>query len=443
MNIIPIIDKKRRGETHTEAEIQALVKAMMSGDAHDYQISAWLMAACINGLDIDETTWLTKAFVDSGKRLDLSHIDGVVVDKHSTGGVGDKTTLALIPLLAAAGLKVAKLSGRGLGFTGGTIDKLEAIPNFRVSLSNDEFIAQIQRIGVAISSQTSQLAPADGRMYALRDVTATVESIPLIAASVVSKKVAAGADVVVVDIKYGRGAFMHTLAEAKGLATTCRQIGKRLGKKIYTLISGMEQPLGLAIGHTVEVQETIDTLKGKGPKDLEDLVLTLGAMAMVGAGKSATLNEGKAALAAHLQDGTALAKFRELIVAQGGEPMVLEHADLMPQPGRITMVPSPQAGYVADIDALKIAQVAKLVGAGRVTKDSVIDLGVGVLLHKKIGDPIAKGETLVELYSDEKAHQEARQLLLEAFSFSDVSIEAPALIEEVVMDEVHIPMVVR
>jgi pyrimidine-nucleoside phosphorylase len=243
MNIIEIIDKKRRGLTHSEQEIAALVQMMESGKAHDYQISAWLMAVCINGLNMDETTWLTQAFVNSGKTMDLSEAGGVVVDKHSTGGVGDKTTLALLPMLATVGVKVAKLSGRGLGFTGGTIDKLEAIPNFKTSLSGIEFVEQIQKLGMAISSQTADLAPADGKMYALRDVTATVASTPLIAASVVSKKIAAGADVIVLDIKYGAGAFMGTLEEAKNLAFTCREVGKRLGKSISTVISAMNQKL--------------------------------------------------------------------------------------------------------------------------------------------------------------------------------------------------------
>ncbi len=435
MNIIQIIDKKRRGETHSEEEIRFLVEGMMSGEIADYQVSAWLMATCIQGLDIDETTWLTQAFVNSGKVLDLSKLGGVVVDKHSTGGVGDKTTLVLIPLLAAAGLKVAKLSGRGLGFTGGTIDKLEAIPNFQVTLSSKDFINQIKRIGVAISSQTADLAPADGKMYALRDVTCTVESIPLIAASVISKKIAAGANVIVLDIKYGRGAFMHTLAEARGLATTCRQIGQKLGRKIYTVISSMNQPLGYAVGHTVEVQETIQTLQGKGPRDLEELCLILGSVAMVGAGKAGSIEEGKAQLKRHLEDGSAMAKFKELIEAQGGDLDVLKHPELMPQPDRVILIPSTTTAYIQDIDALKVAQAAKLVGAGRLTKDAPINLGVGVVLHKKVGDKVEKGETLVELYSDEKAHKDALELLTEAFQYSETPVTPPALVEQVVMDE--------
>lgn len=435
MNVIEIIDKKRRGLTHTEEEIQTLVRKMQSGKAHDYQVAAWLMAACIHGLTMDETTWLTQAFVDSGDRLDLSKVGGTVVDKHSTGGVGDKTTLALVPLLAVSGVKVAKLSGRGLGFTGGTIDKLEAIPGFKVSLTNEEFVKQLKQIGMAISSQTSDLAPADGKMYALRDVTATVQSIPLIAASVISKKIAAGADVIVLDIKYGRGAFMATLDEAKELAYTCREIGKRLGKSISTMISAMNQPLGYAVGNSLEVLETVELLKGKGPADLEALCLRLGGMALMGAGLCAALEEGESILAAHLRNGSALEKFRELVIAQGGDPYFMQDSALLPQPDRVLMLPAPQDGYVADIDALEIAKCAKMVGAGREAKNSPINLGVGVLMFKKIGDPVKKGETLVELHAGGMDHRDAMKVLAGAYRFSSEPVTPPPLIEEVVLGD--------
>ena len=431
MNIVQIIDKKRRGETHSQEELCFLIKEMMAEEVHDYQISAWLMAVCINGLNLDETTWLTRYFVESGEQLDLSKVDGVVVDKHSTGGVGDKTTLVLIPMLAASGVKVAKLSGRGLGFTGGTIDKLEAIPGFKTSLPSKDFIKQIQKIGVAISSQTADLAPADGKMYALRDVTATVQSIPLIAASVVSKKIAAGAQVIVLDIKYGRGAFMKTLDEAKELAFTCREVGKRLGKTISTVISSMEQPLGLAIGHTVEIAEVIKTLQNEGPKDLEKLCLTLGAAALVGAGLCETEQEAEGRLKIQLQDGSALAKFKELVKAQGGEVEVFDDLSLMPQPDRIHLLPAEQSGYVAGIDSLKVAQAAKELGAGRMHKADPINLGVGVVLHKKVGDQISEGETLVELYAGDKNVQAALTLLEEAFTFSTVPVSPHVLVDEI------------
>jgi len=437
MNIIEIIDKKRRGLTHTEEEITALVNMMESGKAHDYQIAAWLMAVCINGLDMDETTWLTKAFVDSGKKLDLSGVGGVVVDKHSTGGVGDKTTLALLPLLATAGVKVAKLSGRGLGFTGGTIDKLEAIPGFQVSLSTAEFIKQLRQIGMAISSQTKDLAPADGKIYALRDVTATVESIPLIAASVISKKVAAGADVIVLDIKYGAGAFMHSLEDAKLLAFTCREVGARLGKSISTVISAMNQPLGYAVGHSLEVLETVELLKGEGSQDLEQLCLRLAGVALVCAGTHPSLTEAEEALKATLHNGKALEKFRELIVAQHGDPYFFQEHALLPQPDKILMIPSAHSGYVANIDAMEIAKAAKLVGAGRLTKSCPINLGVGVLLRKRIGDEVRVGETLVELYAGENDPKEAIQVLKGAFSYSDTPVEPPELVAEVMLGEVY------
>ena len=436
MNIIEIIDKKRRGLTHTEEEITALVKMMESGKAQDYQISAWLMAVCINGLDMEETTWLTKAFVESGKQLDLSDVGGVVVDKHSTGGVGDKTTLALIPMLAVSGVKVAKLSGRGLGFTGGTIDKLESIPGFHVSLTTAEFVKQIRQIGMAISSQTQDLAPADGKMYALRDVTATVESIPLIAASVISKKIAAGADVIVLDIKYGTGAFMHTLEDAKLLAYTCREIGSRLGKSISTVISAMNQPLGCSIGHSLEVIETVKLLRGEGAPDLEMLCIRLASVALVCAGVQPNLEAAEEALRTSLHDGTALEKFRELVIAQKGDPYFIQDPGMLPQPDKVLMIPASQTGYIATIDALEVAKAAKLVGAGRLTKSSPINLGVGVLLRKKVGDAVRPGEILVELYADERAPKEAMEVLKGAFTYSDSPVEPPALVDEVMLGDV-------
>lgn len=436
MNIIEIIDKKRRGLTHTQEEINTLVSMMESGKAHDYQISAWLMAVCINGLDMDETTWLTQAFVNSGKKMDLSEAGGVVVDKHSTGGVGDKTTLALIPMLATAGVKVAKLSGRGLGFTGGTIDKLEAIPNFKTSLSGIEFVEQIQKLGMAISSQTADLAPADGKMYALRDVTATVASIPLIAASVISKKIAAGADVIVLDIKYGKGSFMETLEEAKILAFTCREVGKRLGRSISTVISAMNQPLGYAIGHSLEVIEIVNLLKGQGPQDLEDLCVRLGGVALVCAGSAPTLEAAEESLRKALHDGSALAKFKELVKAQKGDVAAIDDFSLLPQPDRVVMIPATDTGYVSNIDALEVAKAAKMVGAGRLTKDSPINLGVGAVLRKKAGDPVKPGDTLVELYAGDQDHRDALAVLKGAFSYSSSPVTPPPLIEEVLMGEV-------
>ncbi|MEB3286080.1 MAG: thymidine phosphorylase [Vampirovibrionales bacterium] len=431
MRMIEIIDKKRRGEAHTKAEIDWLVETLMAGVIPDYQLSAWLMAVCCRGLDLDETTWLTDAYVRSGSVLDLSSIDGVVVDKHSTGGVGDKTTLVLIPLLAAAGVNVVKLSGRGLGYTGGTVDKLEAIAGFQVALENQALIDQIKRIGVAISSQTKDLAPADGLIYALRDVTATVQSIPLIAASVVSKKIATGAKVIVLDIKYGSGAFMQTLEDARALAETCREIGRRLNRVISTVISGMDQPLGFAIGHTLEVVETIETLKGKGPADLEKLSLVLGAVALVGAGVCDNLKNAEERLLLHLHNGSALKKFEELLAAQHGDVGILSDPTRMPQAKALLDIPASQSGYIATVDAMTIAKAAKILGAGRSTKADVLDLGVGVVLHKKVGDKVTAGETLCTLYASAQGVEEAKILASQAFTYGDNLPTNPALVEQI------------
>ncbi len=437
MNCVQLLDKKRRGGTHTEDEINFLVSGLMDGSIPDYQVSAWLMAVCIHGLDINETTWLTKAYVESGDCLDLSGVDGIVVDKHSTGGVGDKTTLVLIPLLAVAGVKVAKLSGRGLGFTGGTIDKLEAIPNFKTSLANNDFIEQVNRIGVAISGQTGDLAPADGKVYALRDVTATVDNIPLIAASVVSKKIASGADVIVLDIKYGRGAFMKDLNEAKELASVCREVGTRLGKTLYTAITSMEQPLGYSVGHSLEIIEVIDTLKGNGPKDLRDLCLKLGAMALVGAKIESNLDKAEALLATHIDNGDALAKFKELISAQGGDLDALNNFDnlsALPSAKNVEHYKTKQSGFVAGIDSLAIARAAKVLGAGRNRKEDALDLGVGVTLKVKVGDSIKQGDTLVDLHVGDINQTEAMAYLDEAFTFSEQAVNKPELINEIYLD---------
>jgi len=432
VTIVEIIDKKRRGKAHTQAEIQQLVTQMMNGEAADYQISAWLMAVCIQGLTLDETTWLTDAFVKSGEQLDLSDVDGLVVDKHSTGGVGDKTTLVLVPMLAACGVKVVKLAGRGLGFTGGTIDKLEAIPGFQVELSHQQMIGQLNSIGAAISAQTANLTPADGKMYALRDVTATVDHIPLIAASVVSKKIATGAKVIVLDIKCGQGAFMKTLDEAQTLAKTCREIGKRLGVTICTVISSMAQPLGNTIGHTLEVVEAVDTLQNQGPKDLVDLCVQLGNTVLLSGGVAHTQTEAETCLRQTLVDGSALQKFRELVAAQGGDAEIIINHQLMPQPQQTLTYTAPADGFIQGIDPLLVAKAAKLLGAGRTTKADKLDLSVGVRLHHKVGDAITTGDLLAELSVGQKHSTEAIEAIHEAFTFSDQPVTPLSLILDVV-----------
>jgi pyrimidine-nucleoside phosphorylase len=397
------IEQKKQGQAHSQNEINDLVHAVMNGTMKDYQLSAWLMAVCLNGLNDDETFYLTKAFVESGDVLDLHGmgIEGITVDKHSTGGVGDKTTLIVAPLMAAAGLKVAKLSGRGLGFTGGTIDKLEAIPNFQVELSETAFVAQIQRIGLALSSQTPQLTPADGVFYALRDVTATVDNLSLIAASVMSKKIAAGADVIVLDIKAGKGAFMKDAQAAEALASLCRKIGIRFGKAVETTISPMNAPLGKAIGHTVEVIEAIDVLQGKATGaslDLEALSVKLTAMALVAAQRYDSLEAATVYVKSLLQDGSAFARFEAWAEAQGGDVASLSDTSLLAQPLRKLTVASPTTGVIRSIDALGMAQVLKALGGGRTVKTDTLDYGVGVVLLHREGDAIEAGQPLLELW---------------------------------------------
>lgn len=397
------IEQKKQGQAHSQNEINDLVHAVMNGTMKDYQLSAWLMAVCLNGLNDDETFYLTKAFVESGDVLDLHGmgIEGITVDKHSTGGVGDKTTLIVAPLMAAAGLKVAKLSGRGLGFTGGTIDKLEAIPNFQVELSETAFVAQIQRIGLALSSQTPKLTPADGVFYALRDVTATVDNLSLIAASVMSKKIAAGADIIVLDIKAGKGAFMKDAQAAEALASLCRKIGIRFGKAVETTISPMNAPLGKAIGHTVEVIEAIEVLQGKATGaslDLEALSVKLTAMALVAAQRYDSLEAATVYVKSLLQDGSAFARFQAWVEAQGGDVASLSDTSLLAQPLRKISVPSPKSGVIESIDALGIAKVVKALGGGRTVKTDTLDYGVGVVLLHREGDAIEAGQALLELW---------------------------------------------
>lgn len=417
--IHPFLEAKKRGETHPRAQMDAFVTAVMSGHVHDYQLSAWLMASVIQGLSFEETVDLTRAFVESGTRLDWSAVDGTIVDKHSTGGVGDKTSLIVVPLLAACGVKVVKLSGRGLGFTGGTIDKLEAIPGFQVSLSKQAILKQVESVGAIISSQTAELAPADGIFYAMRDVTATVDYIPLIAASVVSKKIATGAKAIVLDIKFGSGAFMKTFEEAQQLAQWCRDIATALGQPMATIISNMNQPLGKAIGNSLEVIESIQTLQNAGPADLTELSVRLTAITLVQAGICSTLEAAEALAKEQLASGKAFAVFEELVEAQHGHVDALHDWSLLPEPSRIQVVPAPASGIITQLDAYKFAQVAKMLGAGRAHKTDPIDLSVGILFHKKVGDTIAQGDQLLELY----VGQEYNAAHIDALIASAITIE--------------------
>jgi len=390
---LDLIREKRDGQAHSDAGIQFLVRGATDGSIPDYQLAAWLMAVRLRGMTDAETTALTLAMAASGRQLDLSSIPGRKVDKHSTGGVGDKATLVVTPLVAAAGVPVAKLSGRALGHSGGTLDKLESIAGFQVDLSIDRFIDQVRRIGIAIAGQTSDMVPADRALYALRGATATVDSVPLIASSVMSKKLAAGADAILLDVKSGRGAFIATIPEAEALARAMVRIGTNAGRETVAYVTDMEQPLGRAVGNALEVKEAIETLAGSGPAELESLSLRLGAEMLQLAGHPPV------DLRRLLTDGSALRKFAELIAAQDGDPRVTEDTSRLPAAPVRQPVTAGAAGYVARADALEIALAGKALGAGRDRKDARIDLAVGVVLEKKIGDRVEAGEVLAVIHA--------------------------------------------
>ncbi len=417
MRIYDIILKKREGRELTKAEIEYFINGYNSGEIPDYQAAALLMAVFFRGLNEWETADLTTAICNSGDRADLSGIPGIKVDKHSTGGVGDKTTLVLVPLVAAAGAPVAKMSGRGLGHTGGTVDKLESIPGFNVALQPAQFIEQVRGVGAAVVAQTGNLAPADKKLYALRDVTATVDSVPLIASSVMSKKIAAGADAIVLDVKVGSGAFMKDTAGAFELARTMVGIGNQVGRRTVALITDMDQPLGRAVGNALEVKEAIDTLKGEGPLDLLKLCLALGSTMLFLAGRSASLEEGESELVKLLESGKALEKFEELISAQGGEPRVTSEGWRLPAANSVLDIPAPMAGYVQSINAAEVGRSAMLLGAGREKKDARIDLSVGLVLNKKVGDPVQAGESLVAIHANDLGQlEQVKETVLRAYT---------------------------
>lgn len=427
MKITDLINKKKHGFEHSKEEINFLIRGILSNSIPDYQLSAWLMAVYFKGLNTDETTYLTDAMANSGDVLDLSDFGDYTVDKHSTGGVGDKITLVLLPLLAQAGLSVAKLSGRSLGHTGGTIDKLDSIQGFNTSLPINKFLEQVQKIGVAIAGQTMELAPADGKLYAMRDVTATVDNMGLIASSVVSKKIAAGAKIIILDVKYGSGAFIKTKEEAQKLSELMKEVAKRLGRNLICAITSMEEPLGLAIGNSLEVQEAIDTLKGKGPKDTTELTLQLGALALVEAQKAASIKEAYELLQKYLNDGSAYAKFEELIKAQGGN---LDNG--LPKAKYQIPVTAKKSGYIKNADALTIAKAAKSLGAGRDRKEDPIDYSVGIVLNKKTGDKIEQGEILATLHSNTQNTQEIAEQIFTAFEISNEKPEKEPLIYKII-----------
>ncbi|WP_404840983.1 pyrimidine-nucleoside phosphorylase [Bacillus subtilis] len=400
MRMVDIIIKKQNGKELTTEEIQFFVNGYTDGSIPDYQASALAMAIFFQDMSDRERADLTMAMVNSGETIDLSAIEGIKVDKHSTGGVGDTTTLVLAPLVAALDVPVAKMSGRGLGHTGGTIDKLEAIDGFHVELTKDEFIKLVNRDKVAVIGQSGNLTPADKKLYALRDVTGTVNSIPLIVSSIMSKKIAAGADAIVLDVKTGAGAFMKTEEDAAELAKAMVRIGNNVGRQTMAVISDMSQPLGFAIGNALEVKEAIDTLKGEGPEDLHELVLTLGSQMVVLAKKADTLDEARAKLEEVMKNGKALEKFKDFLKNQGGDSSIVDDPSKLPQAAYQIDVPAKEAGVVSEIVADEIGVAAMLLGAGRATKEDEIDLAVGIMLRKKVGDKVEKGEPLVTLYAN-------------------------------------------
>ena len=419
---VDVIHKKRRGLTLRRDEIQEIVNGFVSGDIPDYQMSALLMAICFAGMDEQETVNLTMAMAESGQFLDWSDIPGVKVDKHSTGGVGDTTSLVLAPLVAAAGLPVVKMSGRGLGHTGGTIDKLESIPGFRTSLSMDEFKSQVRSIQVAIAAQSADLAPADKKLYALRDVTSTVASLPLIASSIMSKKLASGADAIVIDVKVGDGAFMKTVEDARKLAETMVKIGKGTNRDVAAVLTRMDEPLGFAIGNALEVREAIATLRGEGPPDLQELCLTLGGHMLALARVSKDVADGVETLRGLLQSGAALQKFRDWIAAQGGDPQVVDNPDLLPTAPIVLSFASATPGVVLRMHAERLGLVAMRLGAGRATHADVIRPAVGLVLRKKVGEPVAPGETVVEVHAaTEEAAARAVEELRDCIEIGDGS----------------------
>jgi pyrimidine-nucleoside phosphorylase len=433
MRAVDIIQKKRQGKELSGAEIEFMVLGFTRGDVPDYQMSAWMMAVVWQGMSERETIDLTMIMAHSGDVLDLSSVAPLVVDKHSTGGVGDKTTLVIAPWVACMGLPVGKMSGRGLGFSGGTLDKLESIPGFNVNLTREQFMNQLREHGIVVAGQSADLAPADGKMYALRDVTGTVESLPLIASSVMSKKIAAGAGAIVLDVKTGSGAFMKTEDDAVALAEMMVKIGAGVGRRITAVISDMEQPLGLAVGNTLEVAEAIATLRGSGPEDFAEHCLVIAAEMLLLAGRCTTPDEGRSALLTALRRGDALAKLREWVRAQGGDEQVVNHPEIMPQARLVVDLPAPCAGYVAAIDAMDAGMAAVALGAGRQKKGEAIDHAVGMLLKRKVGERVETGEPLLTIHAnDETRLEEAQASLLRAYRWSDVPVTPAPLIRRII-----------
>ncbi|WP_300845635.1 pyrimidine-nucleoside phosphorylase [uncultured Acetatifactor sp.] len=432
MRMYDIIMKKRNGGELSKEEIDFFIGGYTKGEIPDYQVSALMMAIYFRKMTEAETLALTMAMADSGDRLDLSGIRGVKVDKHSTGGVGDKTSLALAPMVAACGIPVAKMSGRGLGHTGGTIDKLESFPGFTTALTTERFIDNVNRIGIAIMGQTADLAPADKKLYALRDVTATVDNLSLIASSIMSKKLAAGADAIVLDVKTGSGAFMKQEAEAKALAEEMVKIGKNAGRRTVAVISDMDQPLGFAVGNALEVREAIETLRGNGPEDFLELCLTLGSQMLMAGGKAESAREAEEMLRAVIADGSALGKLAEFVEAQGGDGSAVYHPELLPQAAIQEPVAAPESGYLSRIVCDEVGICSLILGGGRETKESEIDLSVGLVLCKKVGDYVEAGEPLAVIHAnDADRAKQARARYLKACTIAGEAPERMPFIKNI------------
>lgn len=428
MRTVDLITKKRDGGELTESEINELIRGYTDGTIPDYQMAAMAMAIFFRGMTPEERANLTMAMVHSGEVIDLSGIAGIKVDKHSTGGVGDTTTLVLAPLVASIGVPVAKMSGRGLGHTGGTIDKLESIPGFHVEIDNEQFLELVNRNGLAVIGQSANLTPADKKLYGLRDVTGTVNSIPLIASSIMSKKIASGADAIVLDVKTGDGAFMKELDEAKELASCMVDIGNRVGRRTVAVLSDMSQPLGNAIGNALEVKEAIDTLRGVGPDDLTELCLTLGSHMTVLAGVAHNMEEARKLLEQSIASGRALEKFKTFLAAQGGDSSVVDDPARLPAAKYRYEVPARDTGFVSSIAAERIGTAAMLLGAGRATKESKIDLAVGIVLRKKIGDPVNAGESLAVIHANNEEVQQVIDEIYKSIIISKELVAPPALL---------------
>ncbi len=432
MRFVDIIEKKRDGYALTQEEISFWIRGYVDGSIPDYQVSALCMAIYYQGMNDDEIAWLCDEMMHSGEMIDLSDIAGIKTDKHSTGGVGDKTSLSLAPMVAACGLKVAKMSGRGLGHTGGTLDKVESIEGFQVALDEDQFKKQVNEIGLAIIGQTKQLVPADKKLYSLRDVTATVDSIPLIASSIMSKKLASGSDTILLDVKFGDGAFMKTPEDAEKLARTMISIGKKLNKDTRAMISSMDQPLGNAIGNALEVEEAIATLKNEGPEDFKELCMNAGAIMLMQGKLAKSEQEAREMLQKNIDNGAALNKLVEMVKAQGGNPEQILHPELLPKAKMQIEIQARKEGYVKRLKALELGTLAMQIGAGRAVKEDTINHAVGIVLHKKDGDYVKTGDSLATIHTDSELSEDWIKNFYDCFEMSVDKVEKAPLIYKVI-----------